>query len=421
MASATPVVVIGGGAAGFFAAITCAQLQQRRPVLILEKSRHILAKVRVSGGGRCNVTHACFDVDELVKNYPRGAHELIAPFHRFNPKHTIDWFKAQGVALKTEPDGRMFPVTDNSQTIVDCLTNAAPKYGVTIYPNLGITGITPPQTQNADWLLQTGNNQTIAAYCVLVASGSSTQMWQLLSGLGHTIETPVPSLFTFNIAHPLLHELAGITIPQVAVKVPQTKLQAAGNLLITHWGLSGPAVLRLSAWGARELHNLNYRFNVEINWINHLPAQSVAQLLAQYKSQYAARALQAHALFNLPLRLWKRLASQSGIPENLRWADVSKKQLQQLVSQLTQTVLPVSGKSTFKEEFVTCGGVRLSEVNFKTMESKLFPRLYFAGETLDIDAITGGFNFQAAWTCGRIAGNSMAQQATAGFEPENHF
>lgn len=420
MASATPVVVVGGGAAGFFAAITCAQLQQHRPVLILEKSRHVLAKVKISGGGRCNVTHACFDVAELVKSYPRGAQELIAPFHRFNPKHTIDWFEAQGVTLKTEADGRMFPVTDDSQTIVDCLANAAQKYGVAVYLNSGITGITPPHAENGGWLLQTGNNQTITAHCVLVASGSSAQIWQILSGLGHTIETPVPSLFTFNIAHPLLHELAGITIPGVTIKVPQTKLQASGNLLVTHWGLSGPAVLRLSAWGARALQHLNYRFNVEINWVN-LPAPDVAHILAQYKIQHATRAVQAHALFNLPLRLWKRLAAQCHIPETLRWADVSKKQLQQLVAQLTQTILPVTGKSTFKEEFVTCGGVRLSEVNFKTMESKLLPRLYFAGEILNIDAITGGFNFQAAWTCGMIAGSSMAQQATAGYKPENHL
>lgn len=412
MNSIAPIVIVGGGAAGFFAAITCAQQQQSRPVVLLEKSRHLLAKVKISGGGRCNVTHACFEVKELVKNYPRGSHELIAPFYQFNPQHTIEWFEARGVKLKTEADGRMFPLSNNSQTIVDCLTHAAQEYGVAIYRNCGLSGITPPNANEPNWQLQTTEGNVWQAYNVLIASGSSAQMWQLLSGLGHTIETPVPSLFTFHIADALLQDLPGITVPDVVVKVPEAKLQASGNLLITHWGVSGPAILRLSAWGARIMHDEHYKFTIEINWVNPRQNSDVLQELALFKANNAGKVLQTHALFNLPLRLWKRLSTHAGLPETLRWADVSKKQLQQLARQLTQTTLQVNGKSTFKEEFVTCGGVRLSEVNFKTMESKLLPGLYFAGEVLDIDAITGGFNFQAAWTGGWIAGNSMAQNTS---------
>ncbi len=405
-----PIIVIGGGAAGFFAAINCAEQQKERPVILLEKSRHLLSKVKVSGGGRCNVTHACFDVHELVKNYPRGATELIAPFHRFNPTHTIEWFEAKGVKLKTEPDGRMFPVTNSSQTIVNCLTDAAQKLDIAIYTQCGITKLEPPVNERANWQVTTSDNVVLQAYKVLIASGSSTQMWNLLENLGHHIEPPLPSLFTFNLSHNnLLHDLAGVTVPNVNIKVAKTKLSATGNLLVTHWGISGPAVLRLSAWGAKVLHDLDYRFEVIINWVNPLQTTEVQVQLTTYKSDFSRQQVNARALFNLPMRLWKRIAESAQIPETTRWADVSKKQMQQLVLQLTQTTLQATGKSTNKEEFVTCGGVRLSEVNFKTMESKLLSRLYFAGEVLNIDAITGGFNFQAAWTCGYIAGNSMAQ------------
>jgi len=405
-----PIIIAGGGAAGFFAAIRCAEQQQERPVILLEKSRHLLSKVKVSGGGRCNVTHACFDVQELIKNYPRGASELIAPFHRFNPAHTIEWFEQRGVKLKTEADGRMFPVTDSSQTIVNCLLNAAEKSGVSIITNSGITDLIPPANNQDNWQVIDSGNKNWKAHQVMIATGSSNTMWNLLKKMGHHLEVPVPSLFTLNLAkNNLLSDLPGITVSDVSVKIGGTKITTTGNLLVTHWGISGPAVLRLSAWGAKTLYDLNYRTPIEINWINPLGSTETLEKLNIHKKEFSKQLVSANSLFNLPQRLWKRITEMAQIPETLRWADMSNKLMDALTKQLTQTTLFMTGKSTFKDEFVTCGGIRLNEVNFKTMESKLFNRLYFAGEVLNIDAITGGFNFQAAWTCGWIAGNSMAE------------
>lgn len=405
-----PIVIVGGGAAGFFAAITCAQHQKQRQVILLEKGHQVLGKVKISGGGRCNVTHACFDVAELVKNYPRGANELIGPFNRFNPSHTIQWFAQHGVTLKTEPDGRMFPTTNSSQTIIDCLTAAAQEHGVLVHCRCGVTGIEPPENEQKPWLIHTANGKQWQAHKLIIAAGSSAHIWQLLAALGHTIVLPVPSLFTFNLApnHPF-GGLEGVAVAHVAIKVKDTKLSTSGSLLFTHWGISGPATLRLSAFGAQVLHQKNYQFEVLVNWLGNTSGNEAELSVSNYKTEHSKQQVSTHALFGLPSRLWKRLTEAAQIAETHRWADVSKKQLRQLTNQLTQTALQVVGKSAFKEEFVTCGGVALNEVNFKTMESRLHPRLYFAGETLNIDAVTGGFNFQAAWTCGFIAGYSMAQ------------
>ncbi|MCG3149430.1 MAG: hypothetical protein PCFJNLEI_02892 [Verrucomicrobiae bacterium] len=365
------IAIVGGGAAGFMAAITAAEAGA--DVTLYEKSREFLSKVKISGGGRCNVTHACFDAREFATRYPRGERELIGPLQRFGARETVEWFESRGVKLKTEADGRMFPVTDSSQTIIDCLVGAAKAAGVKL-----VTG-------------QTVNDFPSDCDRLLLATGGYRPT---TSVFGHTIEPPVPSLFTFHIATPWLRELAGITVPEVEVSA--AGLRERGPMLITHTGLSGPAILRLSAWGARELHALDYRFPLAVNW------------LANYRPEQSARLLVNTPMSPLPARLWEQLVLAAGISRETRWSRLTREQNHQLQWQLTQTEFAVSGKSMNKEEFVTCGGVRLSEVSFKTMESKLRPGLHFAGEVLDIDGITGGFNFQAAWTTGWIAGRAMA-------------
>jgi predicted Rossmann fold flavoprotein len=369
------VIVVGGGAAGFFTAITAAEAGA--DVTILEKSADFLHKVRISGGGRCNLTHACFDPRELATRYPRGSKELIGPFQRFQPRDTIEWFESRGVKLKTEPDGRIFPVTDSSETIVDCLVNSAKRTGVKLVTNHPV-------------------HQLPEADCVLIATGGYRQGDSLVAG--HTIEPPVPSLFTFRLATPW--NLAGITVPEVEVYAEG--IRQRGALLFTHTGMSGPAILRLSAWGARQLHSCNYQFPLRINW---LPGHNVPTELEELRRAHGAKLVANTPL--LPVRLWEQLVGNTEV----RWSKFSRAQQHRLVQQLTRTEVQVTGKSTNKEEFVTCGGVRLSEVNFKTMESRIRPNLYFAGEVLDIDAITGGFNFQAAWTTGWIAGNAMAERS----------
>ncbi|MEZ4942774.1 MAG: NAD(P)/FAD-dependent oxidoreductase [Saprospiraceae bacterium] len=398
------IAIIGGGAAGFFAAIAAAA-HPGVQVVMLERGKSVLEKVRVSGGGRCNVTHACFEARDLIQHYPRGSRELLGPFLQFGPQDTVEWFARRGVRLKTEDDGRMFPVTDDSQTIVSCLWDAAKKAGVQIRTGARVENLEP---RHGGWLLHLAGRETLLADRVLVASGSSPAVWDMLAGLGLQIVSPVPSLFTFNIKDPRLRELAGISVPEATLTIPGSKLTSQGPLLITHWGLSGPAILRLSAWGARELFRLDYRFPLVVNWLGEKPASAALAALLELKQELARKQLSSQAQFDLPARLWSRLLAAAGLPDGLRWADAGKLQLQKLAAELAAGQFAVHGKSTFKEEFVTAGGVALAELNFKTFESKRFPGLFFAGEVLDIDAITGGFNFQAAWTGGWIAGSHMA-------------
>ena len=401
------IIIIGGGAAGFFTAIRAAECDPSAQVVILEKSKDVLGKVKVSGGGRCNLTHACFIPRELSKFYPRGEKELLGPFNRFACGDTIDWFEKRGVSTKIEEDGRMFPSSDDSQTVIDCLWSAARKAGVKVYTNTPLKSIKAPAQAGKTWVIETAT-QTLHAHKVMLATGSSPSMWDLLAKLGHQIVPPVPSLFTFNIKDARLSDLLGVSVPLAEVQVEGQKLRSSGPLLITHWGLSGPAILKLSAWGARELAALNYRFAVRVNWIM-AKTESTREDLEELKLEDGRKMVMANAQFGLANRLWKRLVQAAGIREDKRWADLSKKEIQALAEELTQGRFQVNGKSTFKEEFVTAGGVDLKEVDFKTFESKLFPGLFFAGEVLNIDAITGGFNFQAAWTGGWIAGEAMAR------------
>ncbi|WP_083636717.1 NAD(P)/FAD-dependent oxidoreductase [Leptolyngbya sp. 'hensonii'] len=401
------IVVAGGGAAGFFGAIAAAMAHPQAQVTLLEASRHPLAKVRISGGGRCNVTHACFDPALLVQHYPRGGKALRGPFSRFQPKDTVAWFAAHGVRLKTEADGRMFPVTDSSETIVDCLIQAAREANVEIYTTAPIVAVTKSGHQ---FQLQLRTGETLPADRLLLATGSHPTGYQMARSLGHSLEPPVPSLFTFNVTDPRLEDLAGVSVPLVRLRLETpdgNRLEQQGPLLITHWGLSGPAVLRLSAWGARILHQARYRASLQINWVPEMTPEELRQVLVQTKGESPKRTIGAICPIPLPKRLWQRLTTMVGIAAETRWADLSNQGLRQLLQELTQGNYAVAGKGVFKEEFVTCGGVNLAEVNFKTMESRCQPGLYFAGEVLDVDGVTGGFNFQAAWTTAWIAGQAM--------------
>ncbi len=401
------VVIVGGGAAGFFAAITCAEQSPSSEVLILEKTARVLEKVRISGGGRCNVTHACFDPRELTRNYPRGERELIGPYHRFQPEDTVRWFQQRGVRLKRESDGRMFPVTNSSQTIMDCLLREAKRTGVQIRKNCGVNS---SRGEAGRFHLALSTGESLACDQLLLATGGcrTPALGQLALSLGHTLVPPVPSLFTFNIEVPWVRELAGASVPEVELSIPGTKLKSKGPLLFTHWGLSGPAVLRLSAWGARLLNEKNYHFPLSVRW----SAIQLGDLLSHVRANGAKLVANA-PLPPLSQRTWHALITLSGIARERRWGSLPRSELEKLFSTLSNTELPVTGKSLNKDEFVTCGGIPLNEVNFKTMESKLCPGLYFAGELLDIDGITGGFNFQAAWTTGWIAGQSMAATLSA--------
>ena len=399
------VVVAGGGAAGFFGAIACARQNPGRKVLLLEKTRQLLSKVRISGGGRCNVTHACFDPALLVKHYPRGGQELRGPFSRFQPKDTIEWFESRGVKLKAEEDGRMFPLTDQSETIINCLLQEAKSSGVEILLEHGIQTIQRQETGGCQ--LELSNGQILACESLLMATGSAPKIYPMLQALGHRIVPLVPSLFTFNIPTSPFLDLAGVAVPQATVKLPSFGLDQTGPLLLTHWGISGPAVLKLSAWAARELHGADYRSTVIINWLPFFKEEELRKLLLRTKQDNPGRQISTESPVELPKQLWKRVLKNAGIPEELRWADLSNKQLESMISHLRATTLAIDGKTTYKQEFVTCGGVALDEVNFKTMESRLCPGLYFAGEILNIDGVTGGFNFQNAWTTGWIAGHSI--------------
>lgn len=401
-------VIVGGGAAGFFAALACAELQRGLEIFVLEKTPHFLSKVKISGGGRCNVTHACFDARELTTRYPRGERALIAPFKQFQAADTVAWFASRGVKLKTENDGRMFPVTDSSQTIIDCLLTAARQAGVNLKANCSVESAI--QKPGGGFELKLSHGETMACDKLLLAIGGcrTPRLGQLAVSLGHSLETPVPSLFTFHIENPWLRDLAGISLENVEAAIPELKLRERGALLVTHWGLSGPSILRLSAWGARALSERNYHFPLQINWLPHLDEEKLAAEFLARRQSHGGKAIVNLPVAPLRARLWEQLVLASGIARDARWSSLSHSAQHKLIQQLLRTEFPVTGKSLNKDEFVTCGGVRLGEVNFKTMESKICPGLFFAGEVLDIDGITGGFNFQAAWTTGWLAGRAMA-------------
>ena len=403
------IVIVGGGAAGFFAALTCAEARPDAEVSILEKTAHFLAKVKISGGGRCNVTHACFDARELTTRYPRGERALIAPFKQFQAADTVAWFEQRGVKLKTEADGRMFPTTDSSQTIMDCLMQAAERAGVKLKTNCGVESGLKKSGGGFELVLMNGEKLTYDRLVLATGGCRTPALGQLATALGHTLAPPVPSLFTFHIEIPWLRALAGVSLEMAEASVPETKLRERGALLLTHWGLSGPVILRLSAWGARELHEKNYQFPLQINWLPHMNAEKLAVAFQACRQSQPAKFIVNTPLAKLSARLWEQLVIASGLARETRWAAVSGAAQHKLIQQLLRSEFPVTGKSLNKDEFVTCGGVRLNEINFKTMESKICPGLFFAGEVLDIDGITGGFNFQAAWTTGWLAGRALAE------------
>lgn len=396
------IIIVGGGAAGFFTAINIVDKNPKLKVAILERGAEVLNKVRISGGGRCNVTHACFEPNELVKFYPRGEKELRGPFHQFSSGDTIEWFEKHGVELKIEADGRMFPVSNSSQTIIDCFLTATQKLGIAVLTGQSVQSIFKKENT---WKIET-QSETYLAEKLILATGSNPKVWEMLQTFGHAVVSPVPSLFTFNIKDSRIKELPGVAA-QVTVKVKDTKLTSTAPLLITHWGMSGPAILKLSAWGARILHDKNYQFTIFVNWLNDEDTADVEKKLKDLKQEHAKKSVSKKSPFKLTNRLWESLVLASGIEVETKWADLSKTQLQNLANQLTTGTFQVNGKSTFKEEFVTAGGIDLKEINFKTMESKLHENLYFAGEIVNIDAITGGFNFQNAWTSGFIVANAV--------------
>ncbi|OBQ51645.1 flavoprotein [Tamlana sp. s12] len=398
------VIIIGGGAAGFFAAINIAENNPQLQVAILERAKEGLAKVKVSGGGRCNVTHAEFMPSELIKNYPRGEKELLGPFHKFMTGDTIAWFEERGVELKIEDDGRMFPVSNSSQTIIDCFLSEAKKHEVDILYNHPVKSI---EKEDDVFVIQTSDNR-FTSNKILVATGSNPKIWKILEGLGHSVSEPVPSLFTFNIKDERIQDIPGVVALNVEVKVLGTNLWSEGPLLITHWGMSAPSILKLSAFGALELAKRDYKFQIEINFIRQ-SFEAALDVLRELKQTMPKKTVFKSTQFDLPKRLWHKLVLASELLETTRWADLNKMQLEALAKQLTFAVFNVDGKSTFKEEFVTAGGVNLKEVNFKTFESKYVENLYFAGEVLNIDAVTGGFNFQNAWTGAFIAARDIAK------------
>jgi predicted Rossmann fold flavoprotein len=401
------IVIAGGGPAGFFAAIRCAELNTRLRVLILERSRQTLGKVLISGGGRCNVTHACFEPARLVTYYPRGAAELRGAFTRFQAADTVNWFEEHGVKLKTEPDGRMFPITDSSETIADCLRESAKRLGVTVRTGLSLQGAEKAPDGGFQLMVQRQADVFhLQAKKLLIATGSDSRTREIVKSLGHSIEEPVPSLFTFNVKDRRIEGLAGISIESVTLKMDS--ILQSGPMLITHWGLSGPAVLRVSAWGARILHEKKYRAQLTVNWLGDYTFDKALEVLRRHKEWHAnaRKKVGAEPAFTqLPLRLWKQL---TGSTAEKNWADVSKTELRNLAAELTRGEFLIEGKGQFKEEFVTCGGVKRNEVDFKTMQSRRMDGLFFAGEVLDIDGLTGGFNFQSAWTTGWLAGNALS-------------
>jgi len=395
------LIIIGGGAAGFFAAINAAELNPDLEVTILEGSAKVLQKVKVSGGGRCNVTHACFTPNELVEFYPRGKKELLGPFHQFMTGDTMEWFENRGVPLKIEDDNRVFPQSNVSQTIIDCFLESAKNAGVVLKTSTRVDSIIK---ENERFIVKTNSENFIADY-LLVASGSNTKVWNMMQYLGHSIIQPVPSLFTFNIKDERLQNIPGISVPKASVKVLNSKLAEQGPLLITHWGLSGPGILKLSAWGALELNKNDYNFEIEVNWLSKKQEAVLDYLKSEKKKQAKKQVILRSVFEEVPKRLWEKFVLAAEITIDSQWAQLNNKHLENLANQLTKSVFKVNGKSTFKDEFVTAGGIDLKEVNFKRFESKLHKNLFFAGEVLNIDAVTGGFNFQNAWTSGWIVAN----------------
>lgn len=404
------VIMVGGGAAGFFTAINLAEECPGLRIAILERSGKVLSKVKISGGGRCNVAHAEYVPGEMVKNYPRGEKELRGPFHRFMTADVVEWFEKRGVPVKTEKDGRMFPVSDDSQTIIDCFLAQCARYGVKILKKEGVEDF---YKEDGIWKIQTANGLFTSRYLV-VSSGSSTKIWKTLERLGHGIVSPVPSLFTFNIKDDRIRDLPGLAVDATVHIVDERgkKIRKSeGPLLITHWGMSGPVILRLSAWGARELAGMDYEFFIEVNWLKDRKEEEIRQELKLMRKTQGRLSIMKKSMFHLPKRLWQSHVLYCGISPDANWADLSKKEEQQLASVLVRGRFEVRGKSTFKEEFVTAGGVELSEIDFKTFESKILPDLFLVGEVLNIDAITGGFNFQNAWTGGFLAAKAIGASA----------
>lgn len=418
------VLIIGGGAAGFYAAIHIAENNRDLKVAILERGKEVLTKVKVSGGGRCNVTHAEFDPSELVRNYPRGEKELLGPFHTHCSGDTVQFFEERNIPLKIEEDGRMFPVSNSSQTIIDCFLNEAKLLGVEVLKQSSVIKINPVRAGNDSFWEVTSIKKKYKTKKLLVATGSNPKVWSMLKNLGHTIDEPVPSLFTFNIKDHRISGIQGVSAnarvsilksnlnPKISIPLAsrvkgEALLTEEGAVLITHWGLSGPAILRLSAWGAKVLNEKNYKFPIRVNWVPDYHEDSVIDLLMEIKEIEPKKTVMRTKAMDLPRRLWTNLVKASAIESDITWADVSKEQLQKLALQLTNCELKVEGKSAFKEEFVTAGGVNLKEINFKTFESKLHPNLFFAGEVINVDAITGGFNFQNAWTGGYMAAQGI--------------
>ncbi|MBL7921729.1 MAG: NAD(P)/FAD-dependent oxidoreductase [Bacteroidia bacterium] len=400
------MVIIGGGAAGFFAAINLAKKDPASKISIFEKTNKLLSKVKVSGGGRCNITHHCFENSELVKNYPRGNKELQQVFSKFSVQDTIDWFKQEGIVLKTEEDGRMFPYSNDSQTIIDCFLNLARELKIEIKTQCEVLSI---QKKETGFLIKT-NNSSVHADAIICALGgyNKTSAYQIIKDLGHTIDEPIPSLFTLNFPNEIIKkELQGISVQNALVKIANSKLNYNGPVLITHWGLSGPAVLKLSAFAAKEFYSLNYNSTIFVNWVFPLKSNELETKLKRIQKEKHKAFPYTNAQFDLPKRLWEFLCSLAGIDNTKPWAEVSNKQLNKLNENLCNSQFKMEGKTTFKEEFVTCGGVNLKEIDFKTMQSKLVPGLFFCGEVLNIDGITGGFNFQNAWSTGWLCSQSI--------------
>jgi predicted Rossmann fold flavoprotein len=402
------IAVTGGGAAGYFSAITAAESSSDARVVLFEATAHVLAKVRISGGGRCNTTHACFEARELVKRYPRGSRELIGPMNKFGPRETVAWYAARGVELKTEPDGRMFPTTDDSGTIVECLQRGAAEVAVDVRMRTPVREIERAEDGRFRVTLGSGDVERFDRVILTTGGNRGGGGHDIAVSLGHTIEPPVPSLFTFQIDDARLQGIEGLAVPEAEVSVPGTKLKERGPVLVTHWGLSGPGILRLSAWGARELAEKDYQFNVRVAWAGDANEERLRERLAAGRTELGKKRVRNANPIGLPGRLWERLVEAAEIGEDVTWVSLPKKSLNVLVRAVAASEFVVTGKSMNKEEFVTCGGVRLREVNFKTMESRQCPGLYFAGEVLDIDGITGGFNFQSAWTTAHLAGSAAA-------------
>jgi predicted Rossmann fold flavoprotein len=403
------IAIIGGGAAGFFSALTLSERDPTAEIHLFEKRNQWLSKVKISGGGRCNVTHQCFDPKTLSEKYPRGSKELRAAFHTWQPQDTIDWFAQRQVQLKAEADGRMFPTTDDSQTIINCFLQEAHKAKIKLKKGHGIDAIS--LASDGSFLLKINGEKEVSYHAVCLALGSlkSSPLEHSIRKFGHSIESLAPSLFAFNVNDSRTYGLSGLSVPNAQVWVDSPKESQTGPLLITHRGMSGPAILKLSAWEARKLQEKNYHFDFSINWLAHMPKNSIIEALEKQRIENGKRTLKNTILFDFPRRLWESLLDYANISPDTTWSQLSKSSSETLVQELTQGLYQAQGKTTNKDEFVTCGGVKRPEINFKRMESKLVPNLHFAGECIDLDGITGGFNFQAAWTTGRIAGMAMAE------------